>query len=283
VSGPPVVAWRGGRGVRAACGLPGSVAGAVLPCLSCSTGWMRGRRRPGRRLHRGLAPQPAPHGRPAANSAVRTARALFRGPWPAPPRPVCWRGRPAAGPVPGRGPGRPRRPSSAAASGLPWAQGLVAVQGGRDAQLVQQLAVLVERGGGGGGLVRVDPDGHRHAGTFHTSGQEHTGRAGRLGASASSVEPLPVGRRQDRTAILQPTRWWQRSLWSDLPTPWNPMGCSQGSQPHSISRRSRVGEEEASSRGRRLPPGRSGSAPGRAWPPRGGGRPAPRPSPPRPG
>jgi hypothetical protein len=31
---------------------------------------------------------------------------------------------------------------------------------------VEQLAVLIERGRGVGGLVGVDADGHRHAGTF---------------------------------------------------------------------------------------------------------------------
>jgi hypothetical protein len=54
----------------------------------------------------------------------------------------------------------------------------------------------------------------------------------------SSVEPLPVGRRQDRTTVLEPTPpEWQRGLWSDLPAPWTLRLQTQGSYPDSISRR----------------------------------------------
>jgi hypothetical protein len=53
----------------------------------------------------------------------------------------------------------------------PSAQGLIASIGGRELLLVQQLTGLVESGGGVGGLVGVDPDGHRHAGTFLAGGQ----------------------------------------------------------------------------------------------------------------
>ena len=62
----------------------------------------------------------------------------------------------------------------------PLAQLLVAVQGGGDALLIQQPAMLIQHGGGVGGLVRVDTDHHRHAGAFLEGGQEDTGRAGRL-------------------------------------------------------------------------------------------------------
>jgi hypothetical protein len=41
---------------------------------------------------------------------------------------------------------------------------------GWEALLLQQLAVLVERGGGVGGLVRVDPDHYRHPGAFLEGG-----------------------------------------------------------------------------------------------------------------
>ena len=64
------------------------------------------------------------------------------------------------------------RPASILPLSSPLAQGLVALQGGGDALLAEQVAVLVERGGGVGGLVGVDPDGHRHAGTFLEGGQE---------------------------------------------------------------------------------------------------------------
>jgi len=41
--------------------------------------------------------------------------------------------------------------------------------------------------------VRVDADHHRHAGAFLEGGQKTPGRAGRLWAGQTSVEPLPVG------------------------------------------------------------------------------------------
>jgi hypothetical protein len=57
----------------------------------------------------------------------------------------------------------------------PLAQLLVAVDGGEDALLAEQLAVLVERGRGVGGLVGVDADHHRHAGTFLEGREGATG------------------------------------------------------------------------------------------------------------
>jgi hypothetical protein len=54
--------------------------------------------------------------------------------------------------------------------------------------------------------VGVDPDGHRHVGTFLEDGQEHRGGQADFGQGQSSVEPLPVGCRQDRTTVLEPTQ-----------------------------------------------------------------------------
>jgi hypothetical protein len=71
-------------------------------------------------------------------------------------------------------------------NGLPTGAMLVAVQGGGDALLAEQPAVLVQRGGGVGGLVGVDADHHRHAGTFLEGQQGIPGRAGRLWALQSS-------------------------------------------------------------------------------------------------
>jgi hypothetical protein len=64
----------------------------------------------------------------------------------------------------------------------PLAQGLVAVEGGRDVLLAEELAVLVEGGGGVGGLVGVDADHHRHGGPFSRANGDagDAGRAGRL-------------------------------------------------------------------------------------------------------
>jgi hypothetical protein len=56
----------------------------------------------------------------------------------------------------------------------PLTQPLVAVQGGRDALLIQQLAVLIQHGGGVGGLVGIDADHHRHGAPF-SRGQEAPG------------------------------------------------------------------------------------------------------------
>jgi hypothetical protein len=72
--------------------------------------------------------------------------------------------------------------------------------------LAQQLAVLVQRGGGVGGLVGVDADHHRHAGAFLEGRQGHREGRPTLSQGQSSVEPLPVGCRQDRTTILEPTQ-----------------------------------------------------------------------------
>ena len=55
----------------------------------------------------------------------------------------------------------------------PLAQLLVAVQGGRDALLVEQVALLIEHGGGVGGLVGVDADRHRHVGAFLEGQRRH--------------------------------------------------------------------------------------------------------------
>jgi len=48
----------------------------------------------------------------------------------------------------------------------PREQALVAGTCGWEALLAQELAVVVEGGGGVGGLVRVDPDSDGHPGTF---------------------------------------------------------------------------------------------------------------------
>jgi hypothetical protein len=87
-------------------------------------------------------------------------------------------------------------------------------------------AVLIQRGGGVGGLMRVDADHHRHGGAF-LEGKRTPGGQADLGQGQSSVEPLPVGCRQDRTTVLEPTRnEWQWRLWSDLPAPWNPTAAA---------------------------------------------------------
>jgi hypothetical protein len=59
----------------------------------------------------------------------------------------------------------PLRPRSS-----PLKQALVADTRGWNALLVEQLAVLVEHGGGVGGLVGVDTDDHRHPGAFLEGG-----------------------------------------------------------------------------------------------------------------
>jgi hypothetical protein len=64
-------------------------------------------------------------------------------------------------------------PAALRPTGCPLAQGLVAVEGGRDVLLAEELAVLVEGGGGVGGLVGVDADHHRHGGAF-LEGQQGT-------------------------------------------------------------------------------------------------------------
>jgi hypothetical protein len=58
------------------------------------------------------------------------------------------------------------RPAALRPAFCPPTKGPVAVQGGRDAVAVQQLAMLVEGGGGVGGLVGVDADHHRHRDAF---------------------------------------------------------------------------------------------------------------------
>ena len=57
------------------------------------------------------------------------------------------------------------------------------------------------------------------------------GRAGRLWAGQTSVEPLLGGCRQGRRTILEPThgRHWQS--WSDLSAPWNPTAADHGLLP----------------------------------------------------
>jgi hypothetical protein len=149
------------------------------------------------------------------------------------------------------------RPAALRPTLRPYPQGLVAVQGGRDALLPEQLAVLIQHGGGVGGLM----GGRRRSSPAwevpFSRADKDTRRAGRLGQGQSSVEPLPVGRRQDRTTVLEPTqaeRQWR--LWSDLPAPWNPTVQTQGSYPHSISRR-RVVE---------VPALRNEVSPSRHWP-----------------
>jgi hypothetical protein len=67
--------------------------------------------------------------------------------------------------------------------------------------------MLVEGDGRVGCLVRVDTDGHRHAGTF-LAGEQRGYRGGQANfeREQTSVEPLPVGCRQDRTTVLEPTQ-----------------------------------------------------------------------------
>jgi hypothetical protein len=74
------------------------------------------------------------------------------------------------------------RPTSLLPLSGPLAQQLVAVQGGGDALLALQPTMLIQRGRGVGGLMRIDTDRHRHAGTFLERWQENTGRADRLWA-----------------------------------------------------------------------------------------------------
>jgi hypothetical protein len=58
------------------------------------------------------------------------------------------------------------RPATLRSAFCPLAQLLVAVEGGGDTLLAEQLAVLVQRGGSVGGLVGVDADHHRHGAPF---------------------------------------------------------------------------------------------------------------------
>jgi hypothetical protein len=69
----------------------------------------------------------------------------------------------------------------------PLAQGLVAVHGGGDALLAEQLAVLIQRGRGVGGLVGSTPIIAGMRAPFSRGGQENTGRAGRLWARGSPL------------------------------------------------------------------------------------------------
>jgi hypothetical protein len=57
------------------------------------------------------------------------------------------------------------------------------------------------------------------------------GRAGRLWAGQTSVEPLLGGCRQDRRTILEPTHRWHWQSWSDLSAPWNPTAADHGLLP----------------------------------------------------
>jgi hypothetical protein len=67
------------------------------------------------------------------------------------------------------------RPTSLLPLSGPLAQRPIPHQGGRNTLAIEQLAVPIERGRGVGGLVWVDPDGHRHGGTFLEGGQGATG------------------------------------------------------------------------------------------------------------
>src|SRR5688572_20496301 len=59
-----------------------------------------------------------------------------------------------------------------------------------------------------------------------------TGRAGRLGAGQSSVEPLSVGCRQDRTTVLEPTQGRVAVGVVERPAgTLEPYGCSPGLLP----------------------------------------------------
>jgi len=70
------------------------------------------------------------------------------------------------------------------------ARSVVALQGGGDALLVTQLAVLIQHGGGVSRLVRVDADGHRHVGAFLEGRPRHRGGHADFGHEQSSVEPV---------------------------------------------------------------------------------------------
>ena len=109
--------------------------------------------------------------------------------------------------------------------------GLVAVQGGGDALLVQQLAVLIQRGGGVGGLVGVDADHHRHAGTFLEGGQETPGGQADFGQGSPLLSHSRSGAGRTAQPFLSQPEERQRRLWSDLPAPWNPTAADPGLLP----------------------------------------------------
>jgi hypothetical protein len=143
----------------------------------------------------------------------------------------------------GQGPadtvGALHRPPPVWPSCSPGTQGLIAVQSGGDVLLAEQVPVLVEGGGGVGGLVGSTPIITGMGTPFSRGSKGQPERADRLGAGQSAVEPLPVGCRQDRTTVLEPAqaeRQWR--LWSDPPTPGTLRLQTQGSYPDSISRRS---------------------------------------------
>jgi hypothetical protein len=98
------------------------------------------------------------------------------------------------------------RPAALRPAPGPLAQLLVAVQGRGDTLLTEQAAVLVEGGGGVGALWGSTPMVTGMRAPFLKGGQENTGRADRLWAGQTAVEPLPVRCRQDRTTVLEPTR-----------------------------------------------------------------------------
>jgi hypothetical protein len=66
---------------------------------------------------------------------------------------------------------------------------------------------------------------------FSRADRSYRGGQADFGQGQSSVEPLLVGCRQDRTTVLEPTRKRQRGLWSDLPAPWNPTAADPGLLP----------------------------------------------------
>jgi hypothetical protein len=158
VFGRHVVAWLGGCRCPGPCGLPGSVAGAVLPLPKLldrldagpKTTWSSARPRPGSAVGCAWVPlrPEAPSGRPGPCSGApgRHRPGLCAGEVDQP-----------LGQCPAEALGALDGPAALRPAVCHGRKAWVAVQGGRDAQLVQQLAVLVERGGGGGGLVRVDP------------------------------------------------------------------------------------------------------------------------------
>jgi hypothetical protein len=69
------------------------------------------------------------------------------------------------------------RPTPVRPSCRPPTQGLVALNGGRNTLAVEQVAVLIQCGGGMGGPVGVDADRHRHGGRLSRGRQAPGGQA----------------------------------------------------------------------------------------------------------